>query len=169
MILVWKTWYQWDGESWADLGFTVKEDSYTAESLDMHFKLHAAAAAAAKSLQSCPTLCDRIYGSPPGSSVPGILRDPRQEHWSRLPFPSPMHESEKWKWSRSGVSDCATPWTAAHQAPPPMGVSRQEYWSGVPLNYIDKEKYRGCKFGENKLFSFGTCYIWGDLDFRREI
>ena len=62
----------------------------------------AAAAAAAKSLQSCPTLCDPIDGSPPGSPVPGILQ---QEHWSGLPFPSPMHESEKWKWSRSVVSD----------------------------------------------------------------
>ena len=47
----------------------------------------AAAAAAAKSLQSCPTLCNPIDGSPPGSPVPGI-------HWSGLPFPSPMHESE---------------------------------------------------------------------------
>ena len=52
----------------------------------------AAAAAAAKSLQSCPTLCDPIDGSPPGSPVPGISR---QEHWSGLPFPSPVHESEK--------------------------------------------------------------------------
>ena len=51
-----------------------------------------AVAAAAKSLQSCPTLCDPIDGSPPGSPVPGILH---QEHWSVLPFPSPMHESEK--------------------------------------------------------------------------
>ena len=48
--------------------------------------------AAAKSLQSCPTLCDPIDGSPPGSAVPGFSR---QEHWSGLPFPSPMHESEK--------------------------------------------------------------------------
>ena len=45
-----------------------------------------AAAAAAKSLQSCPTLCDPIDGSPPGSSVLGFSR---QEHWSGLPFPSP--------------------------------------------------------------------------------
>ena len=50
------------------------------------------AAAAAKSLQSCPTLCDPIDGSPPGSPVPGISR---QEHWSGLPFFSPMHGSEK--------------------------------------------------------------------------
>ena len=52
----------------------------------------AAAAAAAKSLQSCPTLCNPIDGSPPGSAVPGFSR---QEHWSGLPFPSLMHESEK--------------------------------------------------------------------------
>ena len=50
------------------------------------------AAAAAKSLQSCPTLCDSIDSSPPGSSIHGIFQ---QEHWSGLPFPSPMHESEK--------------------------------------------------------------------------
>ena len=59
-------------------------------------------AAAAKSLQSYPTLCDPIDGSPPGSLSLGFSR---QEHWSGLPFPSPMHESEKWKWSRSVVSD----------------------------------------------------------------
>ena len=58
------------------------------------------AAAAAKSLQSCPTLCDPIDGSPLGSLSLGFSR---QEYWSGLPFPSPMHESEKWKWSRSVV------------------------------------------------------------------
>ena len=52
-----------------------------------------AAAAAAKSLQSCQTLCDPIDGSPPGSPVPGILQARTLE--SGLPFPSPMHESEK--------------------------------------------------------------------------
>ena len=67
------------------------------------------AAAAAKSLQSCPTLCDPIDGSPPGSPVPGFSR---QEHWSGLPFPSPMQESEKSKWSRSVVSDSL--WPHAH-------------------------------------------------------
>ena len=87
--------------------------------------------AAAKSLQSCPTLCDPIDGSPPGSPSLGFSR---QEHWSGLPFPSPMHESEKWKWSRSvNVRLFMTPWTAAHQAPPSMRFSRQECWSGVPL------------------------------------
>ena len=60
------------------------------------------AAAAAKSHQLCPTLCDPIDGSPPGSPSLGFSR---QEHWSGLPFPSPMCESEKWKWSCSVVSD----------------------------------------------------------------
>ena len=59
-------------------------------------------AAAAKSHQSCPTLCDPINGSPPGSPVLGILQT---RHWSGLPFPSPGHESEKLKWSRSVMSD----------------------------------------------------------------
>jgi len=62
----------------------------------------AAAAAAAKSLQSCPTLCDPIDDS---HQAPPSLGFSRQEQWSGLPFPSPMHESEKWKWSRSVVSD----------------------------------------------------------------
>ena len=66
--------------------------------------------------------------------APPSLGFSRQEHWSGLPFPSPMHENEKWKWSCSVVSDLATPWTAAHQASPSMGLSRQEYWSRVPLN-----------------------------------
>ena len=60
------------------------------------------AAAAAKLLQSCLTVCDPIDGSSPGSSVPGFSR---QEHWSGLPFSSPMHESEKSKWSRLIMSD----------------------------------------------------------------
>ena len=68
----------------------------------MKGKLAAAAAAAAKSLQSCLTLWDPIDGSPPGSPVPGILQ---ARCCSGLPFPSPMHESEKWKWSHSVVSD----------------------------------------------------------------
>ena len=57
-----------------------------------------------------------------------------QEHWSGLPFPSPMNETEKVKVkSLSCVQLLATPWTAADQAPPSMGFSRQEYWSGLPL------------------------------------
>ena len=90
-----------------------------------------AAAAAAKSLQSCLTLCDPINSSPPGSPVPGILQA-RTLEWVAISF------SNAWKWkvkvkSLSGVWLFATPWTAAYQAPPSMGFSRQEYWSGVPL------------------------------------
>ena len=85
----------------------------------------------AKSLQSCPTLCDPIDGSPPGSPLPGILQA-RTLEWVAISF------SNAWKWkvkvkSLSRVWLLATPWTAAHQAPPSMGFSRQEYWSGVPL------------------------------------
>ena len=88
-------------------------------------------AAAAKSLQSCPTLCDPIDGSPPGSPVPGILQA-RTLEWVTI------SSSNVWKWkvkvkSLSRVQPSAIPWTAAHQAPPSMGFSRQEYWSGVPL------------------------------------
>ena len=63
-------------------------------------------AAAAKLLQTCLTLCDPIDSSPPGSPSLGFSR---QEHWSGLPFPSPMHESEKWKRSHSVVSDSSRP------------------------------------------------------------
>ena len=89
------------------------------------------AAAAAKSLQSCLTLCDPIDGSPPGSPVPGILHA-RTMEWVAISFSN----AGKWKVrveSLSRVWLLATPWTAAHQAPPSMGFSRQEYWSGVPL------------------------------------
>ena len=88
-------------------------------------------AAAAKLFQSCPTLCNPIDGSPPGSPVPGILQA-RTLEWVAI------SSSNAWKWkvkvmSLSRVRLLATPWTAAYQAPPSMGFSRQEYWSGVPL------------------------------------
>ena len=93
--------------------------------------ISAAAAAAAKSLQSCPTLCDPIDGSPPGSPVPEILQARTLECVA-------MSFSNAWKWkvkgkSLSRVRLFATPWTAAHQASPSIQFSRQEYWSGVPL------------------------------------
>ena len=66
-----------------------------------------AAAAAAKSLQSCPTLCATPWTA--AHQAPPSLGFSRQEHWSGLPFSSPMHESEKWKWSRSVVSDSQRP------------------------------------------------------------
>ena len=87
-------------------------------------------AAAAKSLQSCLTLCDPIDGNPPGSPVPGILQA-RTLEWVAISF------SNAWRWkvkvkSLSRIWLFGTPWTAAHQAPPSMGFSRQECWSGVP-------------------------------------
>ena len=84
-----------------------------------------AAATAAKSLQSCLTLWDPIDGSPPGSPVPGILQA-RTLEWVAISF------SNAWKWkvkSLSRVRLLATPWTAAHQAPPSMGFSRQEHYN----------------------------------------
>ena len=90
-----------------------------------------AAGAAAKSLQSCPTLCDPIDGSPPGSPIPGILQA-RTLEWVAISFSSAWNCKVKVK-SLSRVRPLATPWTAAYQAHPSMGFSRQEYWSGVPL------------------------------------
>ena len=89
------------------------------------------AAAVAKSLQSCPTLCDPIDSSPPGSRIPGILQA-RTLELVAISF------SNAWKWkvkvkSLSCVRLLATPWTAAYQAPRSMGFARQEYWSGLPL------------------------------------
>ena len=88
-------------------------------------------AAAAKSLQLCPTLCHPINGSPPGSSVPGILQA-RTLEWVAISFSNAWKRKVKVK-SLSRVWLFATPWTAAYQAPPSMGFSRQEYWSGVPF------------------------------------
>ena len=89
------------------------------------------AAAAAKLLQSCPTLCDPIDGSPPGFPVPGILqaRTPELVAISWIGLQCMKVESEV-------VQSCpilASPWTAAYRAPPSMGFFRQKYWSGVPL------------------------------------
>ena len=88
-------------------------------------------AAAAKSLQSCPTLCYPTDGSPPGSPVPGILQ-------ARTLVGVAIFFSNAWKWKvkvkvLSRVRLITTPWTAAYQAPLSIGFSRQEYWSGVPL------------------------------------
>ena len=92
-------------------------------------------AAAAKSRQSCLTLCDPIDSSPPGSAIPRILQA-RTLEWVAISF------SIAWKWKvkvKSPSRDrlVATPWTVAHQAPPSMGFSRQEYWSGLPYSSGD--------------------------------
>ena len=89
------------------------------------------ATATAKSLQSCPTLCDPRDGSPPSSPIPGFLQA-RTLEWVAISF------SNAWKWKvkvKSLSRDwlLVTPWTTAYQAPLSMGFARQEYWSGVPL------------------------------------
>ena len=89
------------------------------------------AAAAAKSLQLCPTLCDPIDSSPPDSAIPGILQA-RTLEWVAISLSNAWKGKVKVK-SFSRVRLLATPWTAAYQALPSMGFSRQEYWSGWPL------------------------------------
>ena len=93
--------------------------------------MNTSATAAAKSFQSCLTLCDPIDGSPRGSPIPGILQA-RTLEWVAISF------SNAWNWKvkvklLSLVRLLASPWTVAHQAPPSMGFYRQECWSGVPL------------------------------------
>ena len=109
-----------------------QNDSHQAHKWNCYYhKWHELCAAAAKSLQSCPTLCDPIDCSPPVSPVPGILHS-RTLEWVAISF------SNTWKWkvrvkSLSRVQLFATPWTAAYQAPLSTGFSRQEYLSGLPL------------------------------------
>ena len=105
------------------------------------------AAATAKWLQSCPTLCDPMDCSLPGYSVHGILQA-RTLEWVAISF----SDARKWKVkvkSLSRVQLLATPWTAAHQAPPSMGYPGQQYWSGVPLPSLE------CSMG-NCIFGSGV-------------
>ena len=101
--------------------------------------LAAAAAAAAKSLQSCPTLCDPRDGSPPGSPIPGILQT-RTLEWVAIAF------SNAWKWkvkvkSLSHVWLPVTPWTAGHQAPLSMGFSRPRVLEWVAIAFSVRCSY----------------------------
>ena len=119
--------------------------------------------AAATLLQSCPTLCDPRDGSPPGSPVPGILQA-RTLEWVAISF------SNAWKWkvkvkSLSRVRLLATSWTAAHQAPPSMGFSRQEHWSGMPVPYClllgnALHCVRGCHFSFSSGIILVSCLTW---------
>ena len=120
--------------------------------------LLAAAAATTKSLQLCPTLCDPVDGSPPGSPIPGILQA-RTLEWVAISF------SNAWKWevkvkSLSGVRLFLTPWTAAYQAPLSMGFSRHEYWSGVPsplaVNFFSKNFLKFCCYTESRLLQIAA-------------
>ena len=127
--------------------------------MKLFFKI-LAAAAAAKSLQSCLTLCDPIDGGPPGPPVPGILQEGTLERVA-------ISFSSAWKWKVKvkllSLQLLGTPWTAAHQAPLAMGFSRQEYWSGLPLpsppESLGTIKWRGLL--ETK--------IWNNLNFTRKL
>ena len=140
--------YMWNLEKWyrwsylqsrnRDTDIENKHGYQGGRSREMNWET----AAAAKSLQLCPTLCDPIDGSPPGSPVPGNLQA-RTLEWAAISF------SNAWKWkvkvkSLSGVWLLVTPRAAAYQAPPSMGFSRQEYWSGVPLPFPELGDWDWC-------------------------
>ena len=118
------------------MGFILEERKIQS-SQHRRWERVAAAAAAAKLLQSCLTLCDPRDGSPPGSPSPGILQAITLE-WVAICF------SNAWKWKvkvklLSRVQLLETPWTAAYQAPQSMGFSKQEYWSGMPLQVSEQD------------------------------
>ena len=123
------------------------------------------AAAAAKSFQLCPTLCDPIDWQPARLHCPWDSPGKTLE-WVAISF------SNAWKWkvkvkSLSRVQLSATPWTAAHQAPPSMGFSRQEYWSGVPLPFPSTQCTTGqiarrCGFGSRNTILFRKPADWED-------
>ena len=113
-----------------------------------------AAAAAARSLQSWPTLCNAMDSSPLGSSVPGILQA-RTLEWVAISFSN----ARKWKVKVKSFSRArllVTPWTVAHQAPLSMGFSRQEYWSGLPLPFLDKPRQNIKK----QRYHYGDKCLW---------
>ena len=115
------------GESLKNTGSSKKSAAWKSKEANW---VKETAAAAANSLQSCPTLCIPTDGSPPGSAVPGILQA-RTLEWVAISFSNAW----KWKWSHSvSVQLFVTPWTIAYQAPLSMGFSRQERWSGLPLS-----------------------------------
>ena len=135
LFKMWKSFLDWD-----------KVTNLAGESCESYFDCHcSAAAAAAKSLQSCPTLYNPIDASPPGPSVPGNLQA-RTLEWVAISF------SNAWKWkvtvkSLSHVQLLATPWTAAYQAPPSMGFfqARVLVWGAI------EQRHRAAK---NKIISF---------------
>ena len=127
-------------------------------SLFIKWAYTAAAATAAKSLQSCPTLCDPIDGSPTGSPVPGILQA-RTLEWVAISF------SNAWKWkvklkSLSRVRLFATPWTAAHQAPPSMGFfqARVLEWVTIAFSELILHQLFG-KYRESPLKSTSRWWV----------
>ena len=106
--------------------------------------------------QSCPTPSDPMDCSLPGSPIPGILQA-RTLEWVAISF------SNAWKWkvkvkSLSHVRLLATTWTAAYQAPPSMGFSRQEY---RPLKSIKKKRHHfGNKGPYIQSYGFSSSHVW---------
>ena len=135
------------------LSYPIAASLYRAKNI--HMNTCYAMLCYAKSLQSCLTLCDPIDGSPPSSAIPGILQE-RILEWVAISFSNAWKRKVKVK-SLSHVRLLVTPWTAAHQAPPLMGFSRQEYWSGVPLS----SPIRIHKHIQISLFSYYLCgYVY---------
>ena len=125
-----------------------------------------AAAAAAKSLQLCPTLCDPRDSSPPGFPIPGILQA-RTLEWVAIFFSNAWKQKVKVK-SLSRVRLSVTPWTAAHQAPPSMGFSRQNYWTGMPLP-SPIYTLLGIKYITNKSLRIAQETLFNALVMKREL
>ena len=127
--------------------------------------LNCFAAAAAKLLQSCPTLCDPIDSSPPGSPASGILQA-RTLEWLAMSFSNAWKGKVKVK-LLSHVWLFATTWTAAYQAPSSMGFSRQEYWSAVPLPWepvdFSLQTPLSMGFSRQEYWSWLPCPSPGDL------
>ena len=126
--------------------------------------------AAAKSLQSCPTLCDPIDGSPPSPTrLPRPWDSPGKNTGVGCHF---LLQCMKAKSESEVTQSCptpATPWTATHQASPFMGFSRQEYWSGVPLpspmslnkDYIQQNPQSTCdRHSEGRIQVFVNLDHW---------
>ena len=136
-----------------------------------HTKLPCPSSATAKSLQSCPTLCNPIEGSPPGSPSLGFSR---QEHWSGLPFPSPMQESKKWKWSRSVVPNPQQP----HRLQPSRLLRPWDFPgknTGVGCHCLEKPRqhfkkqrhYFTSKCPSSQGCGFSSNYVWmWELDYK---
>ena len=127
----WASWPNWHSQKVPDNKQDVHPSQIHMECWPTRAICWAIEQTSAKSFQPCPTLCDPIDGSPPGFPVLGILQA-RTLEWVAISFSN----ARKWKVkvkSLSRVRPSATPWAAAFQAPPSMGFSRQEYWSGVPL------------------------------------
>ena len=114
---------------------------------------------AAKLLQSCPTLCNPRDSSPPASPVPGILQA-RTLKWVAISF------SNAWKW-KVKVKSLSHVWLwdpmdcVAYQAPPSMGFSRQEYWSGMPLSSLTQRSLN--KYLQNEWMNKGNKLVYFEV------